>query len=125
MITIVVAGNAGKDAEVKSTPSGDTFCVFSMAGKAGYGDKAQSVWFDVTKWGKGAEGLAGYIRKGTPLTVSGELSTREHDGKTYLQLRADRIALQGGKQGGAPTHRNKDGFGGNTAADDLDEDCPF
>lgn len=96
--SITVAGNAGKDAEVKTLQSGESFCSFSIPSTVGFGDREQTVWFDVTKWGKGADKLAGFIRKGTPITVFGEFSTREHDGKTYLQIRADRVKLQGGKQ---------------------------
>lgn len=120
MIIVTVAGNTGKDAEYKTTQSGAEMCAFSLAGTVGYGDNKQTVWFDVTKWGKGAEGLSKCILKGTKLTVSGELSQREHDGKTYLQIRADHVALQGERQGGQAPQRSAP-----PAHDDFDDAPPF
>lgn len=132
MIIVTVAGNTGKDAEYKTTQSGAEMCAFSLAGTVGYGDNKQTVWFDVTKWGKGAEGLSECILKGTKLTVSGELSQREHDGKTYLQIRADHVALQGERNRGggadrAEADRYQGGAGGGRPPldDDLDDDVPF
>lgn len=134
-----IAGNLGKDAELKSTQSGDQFCRFSVAVTTGWGDRKATTWWDVTRWGKGAEKLAPMLTKGTKITVSGEISTREHEGKTYLQLRADHVTLQGGASGnsterGSTTsdHRSNtsagrsqsEGYGGGFG-DDLDDDCPF
>jgi single-strand DNA-binding protein len=122
MIIVTVAGNTGKDAEHKTTQGGTELCRFSLAGTVGYGDNKQTLWFDVTKWGKGADGLARILLKGTKVTVSGELSEREHEGKRYLQIRADHVALQGERSAGqsgqrsAPPQSNRD---------DLDDDCPF
>lgn len=120
MIVVTVAGALGKDAVVKSTQGGDQLCTFSVAGSVGYGERKQTIWFDVTKWGKGSDKLAEMLPKGTKVTVSGELSQREHEGKTYLQIRADHIALQGERQaqGG---HRNTNGMG---TRDNLN-DAPF
>ncbi len=123
MIITTCAGNAGKDAEYKTTQNGTELCTFSLAGTVGYGDNKQTIWFDVTKWGKGAEGLSRCILKGTKVTVSGELSQREHDGKTYLQIRADHIALQGERQADRGT---RESYGRNDPLDKpvLDDDLP-
>lgn len=68
---------------------------------AGYGDKKQTIWVDCSIWGKQAEGsLPSYLKKGQQVAVSGELSTREHDGKTYLQLRVGSIDLIGKREDG-------------------------
>jgi single-strand DNA-binding protein len=134
MIIVTVAGNAGKDAEYKTTQGGTELCAFSVAGTVGYGDNKQTLWFDVTKWGKGAEGLSRCILKGTKVTVSGELSEREHDGKKYLQIRADHVALQGERSAGQQSgHRNQNGAGTRDDIgrdrppfnDQLDDDVPF
>lgn len=135
MITITVAGNAGKDAVAKTTQGGDSYCRFSLPGTSGFGEREQTVWFDVTKWGKGADGLARHILKGTPVTVTGELSTREHEGKTYLQIRADRVKLQGTRAGQQNDrdwqkdygHTEPRGGGGGSPAyqDDIEDDVPF
>lgn len=130
MIIVTIAGALGKDAEVKSTQGGDQLCAFSLAGSVGYGDRRQTLWFDVTKWGKGADQLAKMLLKGTKVTVSGELSQREYDGKIYLQVRADHVALQGERSAGQQSdnrHRNQNGAGTDhvLSRDDLDSDVPF
>ena len=128
MIIVTVAGNLGREPEVKTTQGGDSFCKFALAGSVGFGDRKQTIWFDVTKWGKGADGLAGILRKGSKVTVSGELSTREHDGKTYLQIRADHVTVQGDRPAGRsddrPTFGGQASRGPNTFDDGLDDDLP-
>lgn len=122
---VTVAGNAGKDAVHKTTQGGADLCNFSIAGTVGFGERKQTVWFDVTKWGKGSEGLSQYIRKGTKLTVVGELSTREHEGKTYLQINADYIQLQDKRENQAAGYQSNQYVGVATSDDDLDDDVPF
>lgn len=89
-------GNIGGDVKVNNA-GGTAVANFSVAVKAGYGDKAQTIWIACALWGKQAESkLVDYLVKGQGVAVSGELSTREHDGKTYLQVRVGTIDLVGG-----------------------------
>jgi single-strand DNA-binding protein len=132
MAHVIIPGNLGRDAEYKQTQSGQELCRFTVASDSGFGDSKQTTWFDVTKWGKGSRGLADLLRKGSKVTVIGELSTREHEGKTYLQCRADNITVHsatGEKSGGHGAARGGGGDGwtpGNQPpADDLDDDIPF
>ena len=103
MNVFTCTGNLGKDCEVKNF-SGSAVANFSVAFKAGFGDKAQSIWLDCALWGKQAESkLTEYLVKGQSVAVSGELGSREHNGKTYLTLRVSSISLVGGKsEGQAP-----------------------
>ena len=124
MLIVTLAGNIGKDAQFKQTQSGTDICSFGVGVTVGYGDNKSTVWVDVTKWGKGAQGLANILRKGSRVTVSGELSTREHNGKTYLQCRADHVTIMGTPQ----AQRDPDGSQGHAsgfASDDLDDSIPF
>jgi single-strand DNA-binding protein len=101
MNVFTVTGNIGKDCEVKSF-GGSSVCNFTVAAKSGFGDKAQTIWLDCALWGKQAEsGLVQYLIKGQQVAVSGELGSREHNGKTYLTLRINNISLVGGKSEGA------------------------
>lgn len=109
MLHVIIAGNLGKDATAKSTQQGKDFCSFPVAATIGWGDKKQTIWIDVTKWGEGSQGLAKLLRKGAKVTVIGELSTREHEGKTYLQCRATDVALQGDSPGGQSSGSQWDG----------------
>lgn len=101
MNVLTVSGNLGKDAVVRK--AGDqSVAGFSLAMKSGYGDKAQTIWLDCSLWGKQAEsGLVQYLKKGQFVVLSGELGTREHEGKTYLTLRVANVTL-GGKSEAAP-----------------------
>lgn len=128
MLIVTLAGNLGRDAEFKTTQGGAEMCSFGVGVTVGYGENKSTVWVDVTKWGKGSQGLSGILRKGSKVSVSGELSTREHNGKTYLQCRADHVTIQGTPQGGQSQKREPDGsqgHAGNFASDDLDDSIPF
>ena len=97
MKTISIAGNIGKDAVVRTTQSGDKVAGWSVAVEERAGQEKRTIWFDCAMWGKRGEALAPYLTKGGKVSVSGELSTREHEGKTYLTIRVSEVALQGGK----------------------------
>ena len=129
MLNLSLAGTLGRDAEYKESQSGKGRCSFSVAVNVGYGEKRTTQWIDVTRWGEGSRGLANLLRKGSKVALSGEMSTREHNGKTYIQCRADHVTIQGTPQGserrepdGSPGHAG--GFGGGFG-DDLDDDIPF
>ena len=97
MKAIVISGNIGKDAEVRSTTNGDKVTSWTVAVEDRTGKEKSTMWFDCTLWGKRGESLAPYLTKGGKVSVSGELSTREHNGKTYLTIRADQVSLMGGR----------------------------
>ena len=121
MKTITVAGNIGKDAVVRSTQSGEKVTGWSVAVEERVGQDKRTIWFDCTLWGKRGESLAPYLTKGGKVAVSGELSTREHEGKTYLTVRADQVTLLGGKQDGeGPANSKPSGLG-----QDMSESIPF
>lgn len=127
MRVITIAGNVGRDAQFKTTQKGDKLCSFPVAAEAGFGDQKNTIWFDVTRWGNGADKLAAMLAKGTKVTVIGELSTREHDGKTYLHVRADHVKPQGKRaQGGGNTASRSDSAPASGGFDDgLDDDDGF
>ena len=134
MKSITIGGNIGKDATTRSTQQGDKVTGFSVAVEERNGQEKRTLWFDVSIWGSRGEKLAPYLTKGAKVSVAGDLSTREHDGKTYLTVRADQITLMGGGQqdGGS---RGGDGrarqpqsgapAGGARSAPEFDDEIPF
>ncbi|TXK94571.1 single-stranded DNA-binding protein [Methylococcaceae bacterium CS5] len=94
-------GTVGRDAEVRTTPNGQTVLNVTVANNIGFGDRQQTIWVRVALWGKRAEGqLQNYLKKGQQVFVSGELSQREYqanDGttRTSLELNANIIDLLG------------------------------
>ena len=128
MKAITIAGNIGKDAEVRSTQGGDKVTGWTVAVEDRTGKDKSTIWFDCTLWGKRGESLAQYLTKGSKVCVSGELSTREHNGKTYLTIRAEQVSLMGGKPEGQREERQSDGYGagGTPKNDPYDGDAiPF
>ena len=132
MNVLTATGNLGQDCKT-NTVSGTAVVNFSLAMKAGFGDKEQTVWLDCALWGKAAEGkLPDYLVKGQAVAVSGELSTFEADnGKTYLKLRCNNVDLIGKKEDGqAPQQRQpaqtqpQQAVGGPGPENDFD-DVPF
>ena len=123
MKTITIAGGVTRDAELRRTQNGDAVLSFSVAVSEGFGDQKRTIYFDVSLWGKRGEKLAPYLTKATRVAVSGDLSTREHNGKTYLTVRADQVTLMGGGQrddvGSRDTQR------GGHSAPPVDDDIPF
>jgi single-strand DNA-binding protein len=97
MKQITIAGNIGKSAETRTTQGGDKVTSWSVAVEERSGKEKSTIWFDCSLWGKRGESLAPYLTKGGKVAVSGDLGKREHEGKTYLTIRADQVTLMGGK----------------------------
>lgn len=105
MKVITIAGNVGKDPVLRRTQGGDPILGFSVA--VSNGRDVPATWFDVSIFGKRAMALDPLIGKGSRLTVAGQFSTREHEGKTYLQVSASEVTLQGGNQSGQHTNQQQ------------------
>jgi single-strand DNA-binding protein len=128
MNVITVAGNLGKDAELKYLQSGESVLTFSVADSEGR-DKG-TIWWNCSLWGKRAESLDPFLKKGSQVTVTGRVTERSYTDKNgqerkAMDVRVNDIALQG-KPGGShdepvrETKRQVSSGGGVT-----DEDIPF
>lgn len=125
MKNISIAGNIGKDAVVRSTQVGDKVTGWSVAVEERQGQEKHTVWFDCTLWGKRGEALAQYLTKGTKVAVAGELSTREHEGKTYLTIRADAVTLLGGGEQRGERQERVDHNAIGSKREEFDDSLPF
>jgi single-strand DNA-binding protein len=133
MNNLTVAGQLGRDAEVRFLPNGDPVANFSIADSQGK-DK-DAIWWNCQLFGKRAESLAQYLTKGQSVTITGSVSQRKYTDKNGVEkistdVRVNDIALQGGKreatQSQQPQQRqqaqkpsNSGGFA------DMDDDLPF
>lgn len=97
MKSITIAGGITRDAETRQAGQSDV-TGFSVAVDHRDGQNKSTMYFDCSMWGKRGAALRQYLTKGTKVAVSGELSTREHNGKTYLQVRVNDVTLLGGGQ---------------------------
>jgi len=94
MISVTAIGNLGRDGELKS--AGNTEVVnFSIACRGR--EKDSTTWVDCALFGKRAVAVAPYLKKGGRVGVMGTLSTREHNGKTYLKIDVQELELLGDK----------------------------
>lgn len=131
MKNLTIAGRITKDAELRRTQSGDPVLSFSVAVDDGYGQNKSTLFFDASLFGKRGEAIAHLLMKGQPVTVSGDLSKREHNGKTYLTIRVADVTLQGKPQGGSQGGRNDYDSGKSSSGSqqssrsDYDSEIPF
>jgi len=127
MQQLTIAGNVGKDAELRQTQNGDQVLNFSIAvdnGKDKDGNKRDATWFDCSLWGKRASSLQSYITKGTKLVVTGRPTTREYNGKAYLGCSVGELTFMGGGQ--QRDQQRSQGYGaGGSAMSDMDDEIPF
>ena len=127
MISMTVAGNVGRDAQLRRTQGGDPVLGFSVAvdmGKDKNGNKRDAVWVNCSIWGKRAESLETYITKGTKLVLTGRPGVNVYEGKGSLTLSVNDLTFMGGSQ----QQRSEDDRGGYDEPpprDDLDSDIPF
>jgi single-strand DNA-binding protein len=109
---VMLMGNLTRDPEIKYTPKGTAIADIGLAVNRNYttesGEKREEVTFvDVTLWGRVAEIVGEYCKKGRPLFVEGRLQLDTWDDKATGQKRSklkvvgDNIQLLGSREGGA------------------------
>ena len=111
---VMLLGNLGADPELRYTQSGSAVLNMRVATTESYLDREQvrkerTDWHNVVIWGKRAEGLAKFLRKGMSIFIEGSLRTSsyEKDGeKRYrTEINAVNVLLPGG--GGEPGRREQ------------------
>jgi len=130
MKAITIAGRLTKESEIKTGGVDQTqFVTFAVAVDDGYGAKKTTMFFDCSYFGKRAVGVQPYLNKGTSLTVSGELTQREYNGKTYLGVKVNDLTLQGGKAAPSnhvtPSKKKVFVTGSELAEMKFDDEIPF
>ncbi len=83
---VILLGNVGKEPEIKVLPSGQPVANFSIATSDRYKDQQgnfqdRTEWHNITAYGKLAEIVRDYVKKGNKLYVEGRLTTRSWDDK--------------------------------------------
>lgn len=107
---VILMGNLTRDPELRTIPSGQSVCSFSLAlnrsykGSDGNWQEATD-YVDVVAWGPLGERVSQYMSKGRPCLVSGRLQSRswEQDGqkRSKLEVVAQDVTFLGGAPGGA------------------------
>jgi single-strand DNA-binding protein len=129
-------GRLGRDAEVRYTQAGTPVTTFAVAIEDGFGGNKTTTWLDCAMFGERGEKIAGYIRKGDRIGVTGSIrldtyTTRDGVEKSKVALRVVDVTLLGGKQDRQDAPRSEPRPSGGTGpaehtGDDFDDDdIPF
>ena len=83
---VILVGNLGRDAELRYTPGGAAVATLNLATTEVWNDKSgqrqeRTEWHNIDLWGKQAESLNEYLRKGKPVYIEVRLQTDEYTDK--------------------------------------------
>lgn len=131
---VILVGNLGADPEVRYLPSGDAVANIRLATTDRYKDKASGEFKEMTEWhrvsffGKLAEIVSEYLKKGASVYIEGRIRTRKwqaQDGtdRYSTEIIADKMQMLGGRNGGG--QRRDDGQHGDHGDDgDFESNAP-
>jgi len=148
MNKVILVGRLGKDPELGYTQSGTPNCKFSLATTEFSKDKdgtpgQKTMWHNIVIWGKTAENVAKYIRKGSQVLVEGKINNRSYVDKSgekkyisevtcySVEFLDSKIKKQDGnnnqypKDKGNPYDRNSNNNGNSNNNNADDDDIPF
>lgn len=129
---VILVGNLTRDPELRYIPSGTAVSEIGLAVnervKRGEQWVEETVFVDVTLWGRTAEVANEYLSKGSPVLIEGrlKLDSWEKDGQKRSKLRvtAEKMQMLGSREGGPkagsgrPASRGASGGGGGGGHDD-------
>lgn len=95
--TVILAGNLGRDPEMRYTPAGQAVTNFSVAVNDDYtnnnGERVKrTIWVRVSAWGKQAENCNQYLKKGSKVLVEGRLTVDANTGGPRIWTSQDGTA---------------------------------
>jgi single-strand DNA-binding protein len=103
---VMLLGNLGADPELRYTKGGQAVMQLRLATTERFKDQSgnwsdRTEWHSVVVWGKRAEGLSKFLRKGSSIFVEGSLRTTswEKDGQKHYktEVNAREVLLAGGR----------------------------
>ena len=98
---VILAGNLTRDPELRYTPKGTAIARIGMAinrtWKNETGESKEEVTFvDVDAWGRQAEVISQYLKKGRPILIEGRLKLDQWEDKNTKQKQSKlRVVLEG------------------------------
>ena len=126
---VQIIGNLGRDPEVRDTPSGQKVANFSIATTERYNDQQgnrqeKTEWHNLVAWGKPAEVIGQYAKKGTAMYIEGSLSTKSWDQEGQKKYKTEIVVRNFQFLGGGQTKSDSAPVQEFGAPDDGD-DLPF
>lgn len=123
----MVYGNLTRDPEMKALPSGQNVTNMSIATNRVYNDRdgnkqEEAEYHDIVVFGKQAESVNTYLKKGATAFVEGRLQTRSWDKDGQKQYRTEIVAdrVQFGPKSGTPEAQNAP-----VASQEAEDDKPI
>ncbi|SMG01792.1 Single-stranded DNA-binding protein [Burkholderia singularis] len=126
---VILVGNLGADPEVRYLPSGDAVANIRLATTDRYKDKASGEFKEMTEWhrvaffGRLAEIVSEYLKKGSSVYIEGRIRTRKWQGQDgqdrySTEIVADQMQMLGGRGGSGGGGGSDDGgYGGGRDAE--------
>ena len=118
---VIAEGNIGKDPELKTIPNGESVLSFSVGANEHWKTKAgekqeRCEWFNCSLFGKRADALAQYLKKGSRVLIEGKLRTDKYEknGETRYSTKvilSEIVLLDGKKDGTAKAEHDDDADG--------------
>ena len=107
---VILVGNLGADPEIRYMPSGDAIANIRLATTDRYKDKASGEFKEATEWhrvaffGRLAEIVGEYLKKGSSVYIEGRLRTRKWQGQDgqdrySTEIVAEQMQMLGGRGG--------------------------
>ena len=96
---VILMGNLTRDIELRTTSNGQSVASFSLAVTRTWKDQSgtqqdQTSFINCVAWGKAGEILAQYVKKGSPLLVSGRLDQRSYEDKDGNKRQAVEVVVE-------------------------------
>ena len=91
---VILAGNLTRDPELRYTPSGTAIAKFGLAVNRKWKDsqtnemKEEVTFVDIDAFGRQAETIGQFLKKGRPILLEGRLKLDQWDDKTTQQKRS-------------------------------------
>ena len=133
---VILMGNLTRDPELRYTPNGSAVVSFSIAVNRRYKtdneNREETSFFDIVFFGKRAETLAEYMKKGRPLLVEGRLQQRrwetdEGQKRSKVEVVGENFQFMGGRDqdSARPASGASGASGGDEPPEFDDSDIPF
>lgn len=145
----ILIGNLGRDPEIRYSPSGAAVANVNIATTDSWKDKQsgeqqeRTEWHRVVFFGRLAEIVGEYLKKGSQVYVEGRIQTRKWQDKegndrftteivaNDMQMLGGRGGGGGGSGGGVEDYNQDAGYSGRSSSsssgpsEDFDDDIPF
>lgn len=97
---VILLGNCGNDPEVRHTQAGEPIANVSLATSESWTDKSgqrqtKTEWHRVEIFGKAAQVVRDYVKKGKPLYVEGSIHQDEYTDKQGIKRTSTKIRVSG------------------------------